>query len=51
MKSSTEWIHRLEIRKLAGKLKAGNDPKPLKSALKSIERVLLIPQCSDVKKR
>jgi len=50
-KSSIEWIHSLEIREPAGKLKAGNDPKPLKSALKSIECVLLILQCSDVKKR
>lgn len=50
-KSNTEWIHSLETREPAGKLKAGSDPKLLKSALKSIKCMLLILQCSDVKKR
>lgn len=41
-KSSTGWIHSLEIGERAGKLKAGNDPKLLKRALKNIKCMLPI---------
>lgn len=43
-KSSMEWIYIPERRELAGKLKAGSDPKLLKSTMQSIECMLLILQ-------